>query len=621
MRGNMRRYSREFFTLTMLFMVTVFVFWRVLEADFLVWDDDTNIYKNAHIQSLDGAHLSWMFGDFAHALRYKPLSWLTWAIIYHFSALDAFGYHLVNLLFHAANVMLAFLLLRKLASLCVPQPAKTELSNYTLSCAAAGAMLWGLHPMRVEPVAWATGLPYEQSLFFMLISLLCYLYAEAPGELLRNSRRLYVGSVIAFLLALATYPIVFGYGIVLVALDVFVLKRFERDGKNAWFDAAGRRVWLEKLPFFFFTGLLVAATVYGRIFKVGDWPEAMPLSEFGLLARMMQAFYVWAYYVWRPWWPVNLSPIYTTLIWNKPLDVPFVLSLLGVAGLSLFLFIRRKRYPLLLAIWLCHLGLLVPMLGLTERPHYTHDRYSIIVSLCWAVTITIGLLKWKMDTFARQAALVVVTGLIGVLGFMSFNQTHIWRDNIVFFQDMISKLGNNEYRTIASLQLGNSYLAVGDAEKAIDAYKAALGMDPKFVKAHYNLANTFVTLGRFNEAIAEYETTLKLDPKHLGALNNYSLALIQQNRFAEAIPQLQEALKLDANNSDTHLNLGTALAKTGKLNEAASELSRALQLDAGNAEAHQQLGELLMKQGKTDEARGHLQEAARLQAGKPKNGS
>ena len=134
--------------LPLLMLATALVYWKTLGQDFVAWDDDINIYSNLHIRSLDGASLAWMFTDTQEALRFKPLSWFCWALIYSWKGLNPFGFHLANLLLHCFNAVLLFALLKFF--FCGPEGTTPESSPHRMILCAWGALLWAIHPLRAE---------------------------------------------------------------------------------------------------------------------------------------------------------------------------------------------------------------------------------------------------------------------------------------------------------------------------------------------------------------------------------------------------------------------------------------------------------------------------------------
>ncbi len=225
-------------------LVVALVFLPVLGNGFVQWDDDITIYRNPHVQGLDLPRLHWMFTDASYSMRYKPLSWLSLAVIHAISGLKPFSYHLLGLFFHCANTALVFLVFRKLMRM----KGRAEIGSTALLSisAALGALLWALHPLRVEAVARVTDMTYCQSLFFVLISLLCYLRAVPTDKVGMTWGKWYWSSVAAFGLAMFTYPFVFAYPAVLLVLDYYLLRRSGLE-KAWWRHSNARRIWLEKV--------------------------------------------------------------------------------------------------------------------------------------------------------------------------------------------------------------------------------------------------------------------------------------------------------------------------------------------------------------------------------------
>lgn len=229
-----------------LFLVTFAVFSRVLLGDFVRWDDDINIYANPHIQGFSAANWHWIFTTCEYPPRYVPLSWLGWAINYQISGLNPTAYHLTDLLFHAVNASLVFLLIRRLLLLAKRNDSGGEQNRRVWFCSALAAWLWAVHPFRVESVAWAAGRNYVQPFCFLMISLLCYLrfVATAAGK---GRRRFYWSSILCFAASLLSFPIGLPLVVVLVVLDFYPLRRFNPGLAGLW-DGAAYRIWLEEGP-------------------------------------------------------------------------------------------------------------------------------------------------------------------------------------------------------------------------------------------------------------------------------------------------------------------------------------------------------------------------------------
>ncbi|MFT4688063.1 MAG: Tfp pilus assembly protein PilF [Limisphaerales bacterium] len=594
-----------------LFVVVLGVFWQTLAADFLQWDDDINVFENPHVYGVTGENLAWMFTDFEQAIRYKAFSWLAWAVVYDLFGLNPFGYHLANVFLHTMNAWLVFFVLVRMGGL-LPGAADRS-TNPVLVAAGLGALLWAVHPLRVEPVAWVTGLPYHLSLLFMLGSLLFYLKVDHSRSGFRQP--VYWAAAFTYLLAVMTYPIVLGFGAVLVAMDLHPLRRFERDGQLRFFDAAARRVWIEKIPFLIIACLLVAGTLYGRFFNAGTWFKPADVESFTLGQRALQAFYVWGYYVWKPLLPLNLSPIYEIFLEIKMTDIRFIASAVGVVGTSVFLLLNVRRWPGLLALWIAHLGLLVPMLGLTERPHYPHDRYGIVNGVLWSFVAFAVLFKSAAGGRFKTTVVVCVL-LAGVLGTLSFRQTEIWRNDVVFFENLAEKTRDPRLKAAALMKLGNAYAANNEFLFAEVNYVKARETDPQFplVQLPYNYGNVLLQVGKIQQAIGQYQLALKIEPEHLGILNNLGIAHLQLQQPEQALPYLRQAVTLDPQNIDSIFNIATALLRVDRLGEAEQMFGVALRMRPDIPDLHRGLADLYLKQQKPELAQRHLNVAIQIEA-------
>ena len=577
MNQQIRRHSPEMLISLVILAVVVTVYSRSLQAGFVHWDDSI-VYDNPHIRGLDWERIRWMFADLKDVWRYMPLTWLGWALTYELFGLNPFAYHLGNLLFHCTNALFVFLLLRKLFLVAARIELTTHKRDYLLWCCGLGALFWAIHPLRVETVAWVTDRVYVQSLFFLLLSLLCYLEYCDPAR--PNKGKFYWYSVGAFAAALLSYQIGLGYVLVLAILDAWPLRRFDQEGKDRWWNGIARRIWLEKIPFAVVAGLVVVLTLLARFHAGVHNSRPVSLAEFGIVERAMQAFYIWAYYLWKPWFPVNLSPVYTTLMSIEPTAPRFVLSLLVVVALTVLLALKRRRWPLVSTLWLCHLVLLVPVLGLTEHPHYPNDRYSIIVSILWSVLVTSGLFKlWPLPALRRVMAGVVAV-IVVLLSMLSFGQVGIWHDSVTLHEYIIAKLGGHPYCIGLYAQLGRIYSERGDDEKAASCFNQVLQLNPSVPEAHRFLGRILQQQGKLEEAIGHYRAALSIVPNDSYSLNNLGAALAAQGKFDEAVTQLSDAVRVNPGSVSARRNLARALTKLGRLDEARVHEQEAERLDA-----------------------------------------
>jgi tetratricopeptide (TPR) repeat protein len=540
----MRRYRWEIGLLLLLLGCTGAVFPRALQADFVQWDDDTLLYQNPHLTGLNPATVKWAFTAFDYVVRYEPLTWLSWAAVYQVFGRDPFGYHLANLVVHALNVCLVFLLLRRMLALAQAGDDRAETASWGRLFAGAGALLWAIHPLRVETVAWASAFLHGQAIFFLLLS--AWAYVEAGTSAPQTIRRacFYWASVLAFLCSLFSYPIGLGFVVVLLALDVYPLRRF-RAGRGGWWDARARALCLEKLPFVAVAGFCVGITLWARLHVTGGWLEAAPLSEFGLLHRAMQAIYIWAYYVWKTWWPFDLAPVYTTLLEFRPSDAPFVQSLVFLGLASALLVSQRRAWPAALPLWISYLALMVPVLGLTEHPHYPNDRYSNLPGILTSIALAAALFEGCRTARARALALAGCLATACALGAWSVRQVGLWRNSDTLLRHQLEQLGNDPYRFDLHWRLGRVLADQGRLDEAMSHYLASLSIVPEFAEAHYSLGVALERSGKTDDALREFETTLRLKPAYAEAHVRLGFILAARGLKGEAAAHLREAVRVD----------------------------------------------------------------------------
>jgi hypothetical protein len=175
---------------------------------------------------------------------------------------------------------------------------------------------------------------------------------------------------------------------------------------------------------------------------------------------VMQATYVWAYYAWKPFYPTDLSPVYTTLVHFQPFNRPFVVSFAFVFMVTWLCLCYRKTAPFLLGGWLAYLILTVPFLGLMEHPHYACDRYSYLNGICLSALLG-GVLLWVRSHTdwkrLRTSLSALCVAILATLSVMSLNQTLIWRNSITLFQHMLTVLGEDPYRADIEWRLAHAY--------------------------------------------------------------------------------------------------------------------------------------------------------------------
>jgi len=576
-------------------VVTFATFLPALHNQFVNWDDDKNFLENPHYRGLGWTQLSWMWTT--HLGHYIPLTWMTFGLDYLLWGMNPLGYHLTNLLLHAANAVVFFFITRRLLTRALPGPSER---GHTLAVSAAfAALVFAIHPLRVESVAWATERRDVLSGLFYLSAVLAYLRACDREE---RGRGWYWGAVALFAGALLSKSMAVNLPVVLMILDVYPLRRL--GGSIGWWSKPARRIYVEKIPFV----LLAAAASAIAVMAQFSIHAALPLAQLSVPGRLAVSAYGLSFYLGKMIVPVNLSPLYELPRTVSPWAMPFILSFgLAIAITAIVLSLRRRMLGLP-AAWLAYLVVLLPVLGIFQSgPQIAADRYTYLAGLGWAILAGAGLLSsWSRLPFLLIGLVVFIP--VG-LGTLTWNQVHVWHDSKTLWAHALAIDPNS---SVAQNDFGEALAQQGKLAEAIEHYRQALNIKPDYADAHYNLGGALAQQGKLADAIHHYQRALQITPGDADAHTNWGGALAQQGKLAEAAEHYQQALRIKPDHAAAHNNWGAALTRQGNLAEAIEHYRQAVNIKPDYADAHYNLGGALAQQGKLADAIHHYQRALQI---------
>src|SRR5437870_9543454 len=405
-------------------LVTVAAFLPTLHNQFVNWDDEENFLDNPDYRGLAWTQLRWMWTT--HLGHYIPLTWMTLGLDYLLWGMNPFGYHLTSLLLHAANAGVFFFVVRRILTLALP--SRSERGHALAVSAGFAALVFAIHPLRAESVAWVTERRDVLSGLFYLSAILVYLRACERGA---RGRGWYWLSVAVFGCALLSKSMVVNLPVVLLILDVYPLRRL--GGFVGWWSEPARRIYVEKIPFVLLAAAASAVAVMAQL-SHNTMVSVVQLSGLGRLAVSM---YGLSFYLWKTVAPVNLSPLYELPPTGNPWPPPFLLSYGLVLAITAIVLAFRRRVPGLLAAWVAYIVVLLPVLGIFQSgPQIAADRYTYLAGLGWAILAGAGLLScWRSSRRSKTGtpatwlltgiALCVVVGL----GVLTWSQAKVWRDS------------------------------------------------------------------------------------------------------------------------------------------------------------------------------------------------
>ena len=497
--------------------VPLCTFVAILGFDFVMWDDDRAIINNPYTGGLSLDRIPIIFSDLKSTSHFTPVTGLFRSLIYELfpptpEGMVADGYHFGSWLLHATSTLLLYLVCYELLTVLRKQQGKQEvplLRRRQVVISVLAALLWSVHPLRVEPVSWVSSGNHCLATTLLFLAAFFYLkHVQDRGPMFRSKMLWY--SVTAYLLSLLSHPIGIGFFLVLIIADMFPLRRLK--SPTSWLRSRpDQLVLLEKVPFVV-AGLLVALTTVGLQMFYPDYsdPPSPSLEMFGLLARTMQGLYVWIYYVWRVWVPVGLCPTYTTLVQFDPLSLLFVVSGIAFLALTIAAVALRKRLPGLLAAWSAHLIMLVPVLGLTQMNHVANDRYSLLPGMLWSL-LFVGLMcrPYGERIFRALAGGTVV--VILVLAVSSWKQVRVWHDTETLFQYVLLQMEDDPGREDIYFRLANFYSKQGAMKRAQAAVMESIKIRPDHAEARMLYATLLYFSSQYDACLAEIQWAVDED--------------------------------------------------------------------------------------------------------------
>jgi hypothetical protein len=511
-----------------------------LNADFVRWDDPTHVTQNPAIRSLSIASLQAMFTTYIAHL-YAPLTWLSYAIDYRVWGQDPVGYHLTNLLLHLANTLLVFVLVERVAVAArhphppshAPRP-RTRPSPSSLALALIAAALFGLHPLRVESVAWVTERKDVLFVLFYLLALLTYPPLAALGRTPDRPGKIGMARwryLLTFLLftaaalsksAAVTFPVVILLG-------------------NRWLT--GRWRWRETVPFFAVSAVIGLVTIVAQgssaTGTLADTTAIPPLARLGLVG------YCSLFYVGKTFWPVHLSAVYPTFdemtwTWLQTLAYPAAL-----AAVTWLLFRVRRPVPLLWPAWLFYLVTLSPTIGLAPVGiHVVADRYCYLpflglATIIASVIVTAG--RWLGGRWRPSAWLIAVpvAGMLALLGMRTHARTVDWTDTGTLFR---SVLREDPDHWLAHIKLASWYRRTGFHEGAIIHARRAVELEPRAPISRKTLAWILLDLGEPGAAALELQQLVDHGHGDADVWQGLGEAYMDLGRWSSARRALAQAL-------------------------------------------------------------------------------
>lgn len=587
----------------LLLVIVALAFSPVLQNGFVNYDDPAYVYGNGFVQrgwSLDGTR--WAFTTFFNGF-WHPLTWLSIMTDSQLFGPRAGWHHFTSLLLHAANTLLLFQVLRQMTG--------------AVWRSALAAALFGVHPLHIESVVWASERKDVLSTFFWMLTLGAYIrYARLKPATrarvqpsARGSTAWYALALLLFALGLMSKAMLVTLPLILLLLDFWPLQRVRFSDKTLetrTFKEKFSAIWplvREKTPFLVLTFAAGVVTMFAQ----HDMGALQTATRFPILHRLENAVLWYAGYLLQTVWPAKLAVFYS---YPRTFSIGLVAAALVVElAISLVVLRSALRRPYLAVGWLWYVITLLPVIGLVQVGSQSHaDRYTyipligIFLMLAWGVNdLAAGINasterqnSAKPPSFhdspgknrQRFVLLIFAAVALPLCILLSRRQVGYWFNSETLFRHALAVTKDNE---IAHNNLGTFLFRRGKVDEAIGHFQAATHLAPAYALAEGNLGSALILKGRLDEAIYHLQRAVKLKPDYAGAYRNLGVAFGSKGRVDDALVCLGQAIKLAPNDAEAYFNLGVALASKGRLDDAILAYQSALTLQPGYKDARTNL--------------------------------
>jgi len=588
----MKRQHLKYYLALAVSLTILAVYIPALGNEFVNWDDTDLVLKNTNIRSISLPFLRWAFAlQNTYSANWHPLTWISHAFDYAVWGLNPLGHHLTSIILHAVNAFLVVLLVVRLLEAAardsrfkIQDSHVVDYSLFTIHyshfiAAAVTGLLFGLHPLHVEPVVWVSARADLLCALFYLLSIMMYakyaIDAKGKGHGAMGMGQWVQGSMLSalcfFILALLSKPMAVSLPLVLLLLDWYPFQRVW-SLKTLW------NAIIEKLPFFALSLMAAIVAVLARR-STGSILDDTPLS-----IRILVSFKSLVAYLWKMILPFNLSSFYPYPEKGVSLFSPeygSAIALVVVISTACIFFARKEK--IWLAIWGYYVVTLLPVIGIIRLgiPAMS-DRYTYLPSLgpFLIVGLIIALISKKVNTkerglIVKLSALLGVIAIFFAMSYLTVKQIGIWKNGITLWSNVIEQ-------------------------------------SPEGYFAYLNRGELFFKSGQLDEALADFDKAIAVIPSFYTLYNRVGVAYGQNDSFDKAIECFNRSLAINPNDDAAYYYRGYTYSFINQYNRALDDYSKAIELNQGNTKAYVQRGNLYLKTGDKRLAMSDFQKACEL---------
>jgi len=610
-------------------VLTLAIYWQVLDYGFINFDDPTYVIENNHIRdglTIEG--IKWAFTSF-YASNWHPLTWLSHMLDIEFHGMNPGKHHLSNITIHTLNAVLLFILLERMTGM--------------LWRSAMVAALFALHPLHVESVAWISERKDVLSTFFGILTLSAYVwYTRMPGL------KRYSLMAVLFICSVMSKPMMVTLPFLMLVLDFWPLKRIDVMKRESGYKPVMRTLHnlllLLREKIILFAVALISGIVTVCAQHSGGAVQSVVLLNLG--DRMMNAAVSYCTYIWKMVWPTGLAVYYpypSAFVFSH---VVLCMALIVVVTIAIIAFMDKRPY--LASGWFWYMVTLLPVIGIIQVGGQSMaDRYTYVPSIgifimaVWGVSDALEKCRYRKVILAGFSALV-----IGASSLLTFVQAGYWRDSIILFSHALEVTHENDlahfnlghaledsgntqeaeihYREAVLLKahdaayhtaLGSILAETGRTDEAVAHLTKALQIEPALIEARVNLGNIMLLRGNTEGSIQEYSKALKADPMNAETLNNLGVAYVRKGQLLDAIKCFQQAIHIRPDYMEAIENLEHARENLETMEDEVVKLLQLIDVQPRNHTLYIRLGNLFLQHGKLDKAQEEYKKALRIDMG------
>ena len=563
-------------------LITFFAYKPSLKNSFTDWDDPTYVLENKEIKHFTPETIKYFFTHPA-ALNYHPLTMISLSLDYHYTVkgekqlnpsteINANIFHTTNLILHLMNVILVFVFIYLL-------------SGKRISVAFITALLFGIHPLHVESVAWISERKDVLYTFFFIGGLIFYI-------LYRQSSRwiYYFSTILLFFLSLLSKPAAVVFPLILLAVDYYLKRQITL------------KIFLEKIPHF------LLAILFGILtFVIQSKVAVADFQIFTIFQRLMFATYDFIMYLYKCLLPYNLSAFYPYPHLNNSGNIPLIfyfspIIFLFITGIIIYTikYTRVVSFSVLFYFITVILVLQFISVGsalLSDR--YTYVPYIGLFFMVGTFFDSVYIQRKKIFSVLKYVFLLALIAYTSIMVSLTYARTQIWKDTITLWTDVISKYPDVE---VAYKNRGNYYAQKNQNDLALQDYKVLLLMKTKDPKIFSNLGNIYGLRGEYDKSVDAYNQSIILDSNAYDIYLNRGITYARSGKHDLAIRDFDKALRLNPGSVEVITAKAYALLEKGELDKAIETYTTLINMDPGNDDLYSKRGLCKYRKNKSDEA-------------------